>query len=141
MAKERHGHSEITRRRLLAGATALLCTGVRASFPADAATDPVLRFMTKIKKPLLNAARTASSKQFLSVIKTHADVSGIALYSLGPYQAGLARSHRKQYYRGVARYMSRYFALMSRNSGSQSRAYGQELAQGRCPSTSTARCT
>ena len=113
MATQRHEHSEITRRRLLAGATAVLCTGLVGTLPADAATDPVVRFMTKVKKPLLNAARTASSKQFLSVIKTHADVSGIALYSLGPYQAGLARSHRKQYYRGVARYMSRYFALMS----------------------------
>jgi len=113
MAMKRHGHGGITRRRLLTGATALFCAGLSGTIPAEAATDPVRRFMTKVKKPLLNAARTASSKQFLSVIKTHADVSGIALYSLGPYQAGLARSSRKQYYRGVARYMSRYFALMS----------------------------
>ena len=113
MTTKRHGHSEITRRRLLAGVTAAVCVGLPGAMPADAATDPIVRFMTKVKKPLLNAARTASSKQFLSVIKTHADVSGIALYSLGPYRAGLARSHRKQYYRGVARYMSRYFALMS----------------------------
>ncbi|MGI9413107.1 MAG: ABC transporter substrate-binding protein [Hyphomicrobiales bacterium] len=109
----RHERNEISRRRLLAGAAAVLCLGLPGTEPANAAADPIVRFMKKVKAPLLNAARTASSKQFLSVIRTHADVSGIALYSLGAYRAGLARSHRRRYYRGVARYMSRYFALMS----------------------------
>lgn len=106
----------ITRRAWLGGAAAVL--GLRAGGayvePADAASDRAVNFMKQLRGTLLNAAKTASSKQFLRVIQGHADVTGIALYSLGSYRKGLARAHQSRYYRGVARYMSRYFALQSR---------------------------
>lgn len=106
----------ITRRAWLSGAAAVLGLGASKSYvvPADAASDRAVNFMKQLRGTLLNAAKTASSKQFLRVIQGHADVSGIALYSLGSYRKGLARSHQSRYIRGVARYMSRYFALQSK---------------------------
>lgn len=106
----------MSRRQLLSGAAALLVLGAGGPVagPALAASDPVLAFMKRLRVPLLHAARTASSKQFYKVIQRHVDINGIALYSLGTYKDGLARSHRNRYYRGVARYMSRYFALQSK---------------------------
>lgn len=98
----------------MSGAAALLALAVTGACPADAASDRAVAFMKKLRVPLLHAARTASSKQFFNVIKRHADVNGIALYSLGLYKDGLASSHRTRYYHGVARYMARYFALQSK---------------------------
>ena len=44
----------------------------------------------------------------------HADVPDIALYSLGQYKTRLPAGQRDLYYRGVATFMSRYFADQSR---------------------------
>lgn len=111
--KFRGGH--ITRRSWLGGVLAVagLGAGGLAVTPADAAADRAVLFMNQLRGPLLNAAKTASSHQFLRVIMGHADVTGIALYSLGSYRNGLERAHRARYYQGVARYMSRYFALQA----------------------------
>ena len=108
-------NARATRREVLCGAAAAAALGVSglAGAPAHAATDRAVVFMRQLRGPLLQAAKTASSKQFLRLIQGHADVTGIALYSLGSYRNGLERSHRTRYYRGVARYMSRYFALQS----------------------------
>ena len=105
----------LTRRGWLAGFLAVAGLGVQGTVltPAEAATDLPVLFMNRLKGPLVHAARTASSKQFHTLILGHADISGIALYSLGSYRNGLERSSRSRYYRGVARYMSRYFALQS----------------------------
>lgn len=106
--------TSLTRRAAMSGAAAALLLGAAGADPVDAASDRAVAFMKKIRVPLLHAARTASSKQFFKVIQRHADITGISLYSLGAYKDGLASSHRKRYYRGVARYMSRYFALQSK---------------------------
>jgi ABC-type transporter MlaC component len=107
--------ARLNRRAMLGGAaaTAGLAASGLASPPAEAATDLAVSFMNQLRAPLLQAARTASAKQFLRLIQGHADVTGIALYSLGSFRQGLERSHRSRYYHGVARYMSRFFALSS----------------------------
>ena len=106
--------ARLTRRKVLGGAAAVagLTAGGLSSQPAEAA-DAAVNFMNQLRGPLLQAARTASSKQFMQIIQARADVTGIALYSLGSFKNGLERSHRTRYYLGVARYMARYFSLMS----------------------------
>lgn len=108
------GDARLTRRKVLGGAAAVagLTAGGLSSQPAEAA-DAAVNFMNQLRGPLLQAARTASSKQFMQIIQARADVTGIALYSLGSFKNGLERSHRTRYYLGVARYMARYFSLMS----------------------------
>ncbi len=108
--------SAVSRRGLLAGLGALALVGTQASVPqsAYAATDRVAKFMNRLKGPLLRAAKEHSPSRFLRVIRSHADVPNIALYSLGSYRDGLDRSRRRAYYTGVARYMANYFALMSK---------------------------
>ncbi len=106
--------ARLTRRKVLGGAAAvagLTVSGLPGQ-PAQAA-DAAVTFMNQLRGPLIQAARTASSKQFMRIVQGHADVTGIALYSLGSFKNGLERSHRSRYYLGVARYMARYFSLMS----------------------------
>lgn len=105
----------MSRRAVLLGLSAaagLSATGLPVS--GVQAADGVVVFMSRLKGPLLQAARLASSKQFMALILGHADVTNIALYSLGSYRKGLESAHRGRYYQGVARYMSRYFALQAR---------------------------
>jgi ABC-type transporter MlaC component len=84
-------------------------------WPAFAAAEhPSLGYMRKVAKELLNAHRQGTVSSFLRVISRHADVSGIALYSLGQYKDKLSGGQRERYYRGVATFMARYFADQSR---------------------------
>jgi ABC-type transporter MlaC component len=75
---------------------------------------PSVAFMRKVGKDLLEAHRQGTVNAFLSVILRHADVPEIALYSLGQYKANLGSAQRARYFRGVAVFMSRYFAEQSR---------------------------
>jgi ABC-type transporter MlaC component len=81
---------------------------------ALAADHPSMTYMRKVAKDLLHAHRQGTVSSFLSVISRHADVSGIALYSLGQYKSKLTGGQRARYYRGVATFMARYFADQSR---------------------------
>jgi phospholipid transport system substrate-binding protein len=75
---------------------------------------PSVAFMRKVGKDLLEAHRQGTVNAFLSVIQRYADVPEIALYSLGQYKANLGSAQRPRYFRGVAVFMSRYFADQSR---------------------------
>lgn len=75
---------------------------------------PSVTFMRKVGKELLEAHRQGTVAAFLSVIQRYADVPEIALYSLGQYKANLGAAQRPRYFRGVAVFMSRYFADQSR---------------------------
>lgn len=101
----------ISRRRLIgcAAAAGLIC---RVSTPvaAQATKDPAVRYMNRVAVRLQRAAKTSSPKAFHSVVRLHADVPGIALYSLGRYRGDLKRDRRKAYYRGVSRLVANYFA-------------------------------
>lgn len=75
---------------------------------------PSVAFMRKVGKDLLEAHRQGTVNAFLSVIQRYADVPEIALYSLGQYKSNLGTAQRPRYFRGVAVFMSRYFADQSR---------------------------
>jgi phospholipid transport system substrate-binding protein len=73
-----------------------------------------VRYMRRLKKPLLSAARTGSGGQFLRFIQSHANLKAIGDYSLGRYRPRLRKSRSGYYYRGVSRFMARYFAKTAR---------------------------
>ena len=101
----------ISRRGLIAGvAAAGLLLGIGAPVVARTAKDPIVRYMNRVALRLQRAAKASSPKAFLSVVRLHADVPGIALYSLGRYRGDLKRNRRKAYYRGVSRLVANYFA-------------------------------
>ncbi len=104
------------RRFLLGAVLAGLCLGISGlcDSPAQAKADPVVRFMNRVKGPLIRAARNASRVQFLGVIRRYGDIYGIGYYSLGYYQKRLPRSRRYAYFRGVGRFMARYLAKQTR---------------------------
>ena len=72
----------ISRRNFMKLFAASLCPIGLAS-PALAADHPSVSFMKKVGKDLLFANRQGTVRTFLSAIQSHADVAGIADYSLG----------------------------------------------------------
>lgn len=100
-------------RRAFVGAAAGLTLAGTAALAGDK-THPSVTFMKKVGKDLLEAHRQGTVAAFLGVIQRYADVPEIALYSLGQYKANLGAAQRPRYFRGVAVFMSRYFADQSR---------------------------
>ena len=106
----------LNRRKILTGAVSsagIVLTDL-APVPALAKTDPVVQFMKRSAKKLLNAAQHGSPKRFLSFISRYTDLSGIALYCLGNYKASLQKKHQRIYFQGTARHITRYFTYQSR---------------------------
>lgn len=95
----------ITRRTLFSLSFAALAG------PAHAADHPSITFMNQVGKDLLHAHRIGTVSAFQRVIQHYADVNGIADYCLGQYN--VSGGQRGQYQRGVAKFMSRYFAEQS----------------------------
>jgi phospholipid transport system substrate-binding protein len=106
----------ITRRGFLAS---LALSGVYSgvmSWPAQAAADHAsVVYMRQVGRDLLNAHRQGTISAFLRAVQRHADIASIASYGLGSYGSKLPASMRSRYNRGVATYISRYFALESRS--------------------------
>ncbi len=111
----KHGARRLSRRAFItAGAgLALAAVGVPAVQAGDQ-NHPSVTFMKKVGKDLLEAHRQGTVGSFLTVIQRYADVPDIALYSLGQYKGNLGSAQRPRYFRGVAVFMSRYFAGQSR---------------------------
>ena len=99
----------ITRRAVMTGLAACFAS------PAWAAEHPSLAYMRKVAKDMLNAHRQGTVASFKSAIARHADVAGIADYSLGQYRSKLPAGKKQAYYAGVVTFMSRYFADQSRD--------------------------
>ena len=84
--------------------------------PAFAAgEDAAVAYMKKVAKDMLAAHRQGTVASFKRAIQRHADVAGIADYSLGQYKAKLQPSQKQAYYSGTATFMARYFADQSRD--------------------------
>jgi phospholipid transport system substrate-binding protein len=96
----------ISRRALTFFALAALAAPARAEHPSIA-------FMNQMGKDLLHAHRLGTVPAFLRVIQRYADVQGISEYSLGDYKVNAPQ--KSTYVRGVANFMSRYFAEQSRS--------------------------
>lgn len=96
----------------------LLSTGIVPAAQVSAATKPArhpaVKQMQRVARDLIAAQRTGTISSFAAVIRRHADVVEIANYSLGRYRGKLSKSKRSAYYRGVRRFMARYFADQSK---------------------------
>ena len=108
----------LTRRAVLACAATLLaapCVGVAAGPARAAASGPATAYMkNRIAKDLFGAARAKTPESFLRTINRHADLNAISTYSLGNYSDRLTSRTSARLRRGVAGFMSRYFAQQAR---------------------------
>lgn len=100
----------LTRRAALAGLAAAFAAPAFAA-PEDAA----VAYMKKVAKDMLAAHRQGTVASFKRAIQRHADVAGIADYSLGQYRSKLQPAQKQAYYSGTATFMARYFADQSRD--------------------------
>jgi ABC-type transporter MlaC component len=107
-------HSIRLSRRAVVAAGFGVGAAVLGAGTAVAADHPSVKYMRQVAKDLLAANRQGTVASFMRAIQRHADVPEIALYSLGQYKASLSSGQRDLYYRGVATFMSRYFADQSR---------------------------
>ena len=78
---------------------------------AIAADHPSVVFMDQVGKELLHAHRQGTAPAFMRVVLRYADVPGISNYLLGDYK--VPSSSQANYQRGVANFISRYFAEQS----------------------------
>lgn len=91
-------------------AIALVIASLPAYAPAAVAAEPAARYMQRVAKDLLSAARSSSQSEFAQTVRSHADYPTIGLYSLGAYANGLPRSDRNSYYAGMINFIARYAA-------------------------------
>jgi phospholipid transport system substrate-binding protein len=95
------------RRSFLGLALASLATPALAEHPSVA-------FMRRVGDDLLAAHRQGTVRSFSNAIQRNADVSGIALYSLGQFKPKLSGGDKSRYFDGCLTFMARYFADQSR---------------------------
>ncbi len=76
---------------------------------ADSKRDSAVVFMKAVAKELMAAVRSGDKRNLELVINKYADLKAIGNYSLGDYAKKLPRRKRPKYYRGVAKFMARYF--------------------------------
>ena len=82
--------------------------------PAVAADHPAIKFTRKVANDMLAANRAGTITSFARVLRRHADIPKISVYSLGKYKRFLRSSQSKRYYNGVTAFMARYFADQTR---------------------------
>ena len=78
--------------------------------PQPAHAEAAARYMQRVAKQLVKAARSGSQRDFATAVRSHADYQSIGLYSLGEYRRGLPRSQRNSYYAGMINFIARYAA-------------------------------
>lgn len=118
--------ARLTRRGAIAGLIAAFATPALAAGEAQA-----LAYMRKVAKDMLAAHRQGTVASFRRAIVRHADVSGIADYSLGQYRSKLSAGQRDAYYSGTATFMARYFADQSREYVVSKYEIGEANADGK----------
>jgi phospholipid transport system substrate-binding protein len=103
-------------RRTLTLGTALVAFMMATTLlaPTVAADQAAIKFTKKVANDLLAANRSGTITSFARVLRRHADIPGISIYSLGKYQRFLRSSQNKRYYNGVTAFMARYFADQTR---------------------------
>jgi phospholipid transport system substrate-binding protein len=108
--------------RRAAGAGLLALVGVAFALPplpAQAATSAEA-YVSKVGARVIAAANSGSVAQFRSVLKQNADISAIALFSLGQYRKNLKSGQRQEYFGLVEKYISNVFAQHSSKLKGQS---------------------
>ncbi|MGE0210177.1 MAG: phospholipid-binding protein MlaC [Parvibaculaceae bacterium] len=110
----------LTRRFVISGLAALAVAAVALpSAPAQAAASAEA-YVSKVGASVIAAANSGSSSQFRSVLKQNADISAIALFSLGQYRKNLKPGQREEYFGLVEKYISGVFAQHSSKLKGQS---------------------
>lgn len=66
-------------------------------------------FVQSLSRQILAAARTNNTGRFRSLLRSHADVRGIADFALGRFKAKLPASQRSKYYRLAENDMVKFF--------------------------------
>ncbi len=74
------------------------------------AGEPPARYMQRVAKDLIKAARSNSASAFARAVRSHSDYRSIGLYSLGAYRRGLPHSDRNSYFSGMINFIARYAA-------------------------------
>lgn len=74
------------------------------------AGEPPARYMQRVAKDLISAARSNSASAFAQAVRSHSDYRSIGLYSLGAYARGLPSSDRNSYFSGMIKFIARYAA-------------------------------
>ena len=87
----------------------LICVG--SVTQANAETPA--HFMKRVAYELMAAQRSGSPEAFQQVLRSHADLPSIGLYSLGSYQRRLPHVDRNLYYSGMIAFIARYAAKES----------------------------
>ncbi len=110
---------KVARRDFLFVLAGLLATRVptpMSATAAEAAVNPsgAVAYMKTVADDLMAAQRVGTVPSFQKAILRHADVEGLAMYSLGPYKGDLQPSQKPSYFTGVSLFMARYFADSSR---------------------------
>jgi len=103
-------HSLLSRRAMLRGAIALPAAGLLFSARPSAAATPAESYVTRVGNSVIAAANTGSASQFRSVLRQHADIPSIALFSLGQYRKNLSSAQRQEYFGLVEQYISSVFS-------------------------------
>lgn len=84
------------------------------STPTLAAADhPAAKFTRKVADDLIRAQMAGTIPRFTAVIRRHADIPGISMYTLGNYSSRLPSSKRTQYFNGMTAFIARYFAIQT----------------------------
>ncbi len=102
------GHCHVALPRLLV----FLAVAWAAILPAatQVKAEAATAFMQRVANELIAAQRSGSASAFANVMRRHADVTYIGLYSLGSYARGLSQQDRPIYFAGMVNFISRYAA-------------------------------
>ncbi len=92
--------------------TFIACLSFGLATPALAEEHPSVAFMNIVGRDMLHAHRQGTVSAFMRVIQRYADVPGISNYLLGEFS--MPKASQQTYERGVANFISRYFAEQSR---------------------------
>jgi phospholipid transport system substrate-binding protein len=98
-----------TRRQFIVSAACFL--GLAAVAPQLAlASTAAQAFVNQVGNGVIAAADSGSVDRFRALLRQHADIPSIALFSLGQYRSNLSDAQRAEYYRLVERSISTVFA-------------------------------
>ena len=111
--------ARMTRRELVLGAAAAAMAGLLLA-PAAMASSAAKSFVERVGSGVLNAANAGSVSAFRALLRRDADISSIALFSLGPYRKNLPAGRRAEYFHLVEDYISGVFAAHAKSLQGQS---------------------
>ena len=120
----------VTRRHFLFGLAGLAAVAAMGLEPGFAATGPEA-YVNQVGNSVIAAANSGSVQQFRSILRQNADISAIALFSLGQYRKNLPAAKRQEYYRLVEQSISNVFAShANRLKGTRLAVSGSREASG-----------